>query len=72
MSIKPKYLVPCDIYQIDDSILREESKKESEARARNKCGNCKFWIWKVGEIGVCKMTDQTVLTSDFCYMFKPK
>jgi hypothetical protein len=72
MSLRPKYIVPCDIYQIDDSILREESKKESETRAKDKCKNCKFWMWKVGDIGVCKMTNQTVSASEFCYMFKRK
>jgi hypothetical protein len=72
MSLRPKYIVPCDIYQIDDSLMREQSVKESEAIVKYRCRDCKYWIWKVGSLGVCNLTNQTVSASEFCGFFKGK
>jgi hypothetical protein len=52
--------------------MREQSVKEPEAFSPLKCKKCKFWVWKIGNIGVCNLTNQTVSESDICDFYKPK
>jgi hypothetical protein len=72
MSLKGKYPVPCSIMEIDDSCFRENDGEERRKRWKERCGNCKFWMWKIGTLGICKLTNQTVSEDELCGFYKTK
>jgi hypothetical protein len=72
MSLKPKYLVPCSIVEIDDSCFREEGGRKAEEKGWKTCKNCKFFD-KIDDFsGKCLKTGNPMLNADSCGDFEPK
>lgn len=65
-----KHIIPCDIYQVDDSIMRGEGGEGGPKASRMRCGKCRYWLWKVGDMGVCMLKNTIETATGLCDSFR--
>jgi len=58
--------------EIDDSSFRENERNKEDGGLRYSCGECKYFMWKMGRFGICLKTNKTVMETERCEYYYPK